>query len=533
MSQLVRRWYQKEAVEAVIHALFTNPDCNPLIQLPTGSGKSIINTDIIMEILKYYPATQFICLTHVQELVENNAKTFLSEYPNSPVGIYCAGLKKRDTLHPIIFGSIASVSKNPKQFGVRHVIIIDEAHLISPDDATMYQKAINALKEIYPNIRVVGMTATGWRTKQGRLTSPGGMFTEVVYDITTPQAFQRLIAEGYLVPAVSRATTTKIDVSNVGRTNGDFRANELQQAANKEEITRAALTEAMEAGWDRRCGMIFASGTLHVEAIYEMLYSMGVSSVFIHSHIQRNDRKKRLDLFTAGKVNMIVGNKILTTGFNHPPIDMIIDLQPTESVGNHVQKIGRGLRPSPATHKENCLVFDFGGNIARNGPVDCPYVPIPGGGKRTGDIPLKVCPSCNTYNYTIARFCSFCNFEFIFEIKLTSTASVDNPMQGVDPVVETFPVDHVSYINHPKEGLPPSLKVVYTCGKRQFMEFISIESSQAYARKCAQQWWMQRHSSTPPLTTQAIISMSSQLRVPKNIRVQTNLKYPKVQSCEY
>ena len=59
---------------------------------------------------------------------------------------------------------------------------------------------------------------------------------------------------------------------------------------------------------------------------------------------------------------------VLTTGFNAPAVDLIAMLRPTKSTGLYVQMAGRGTRLAPG--KDNCLVLDFAGNVARHGPID-------------------------------------------------------------------------------------------------------------------------------------------------------------------
>jgi hypothetical protein len=65
------------------------------------------------------------------------------------------------------------------------------------------------------------------------------------------------------------------------------------------------------------------------------------------------ERKYRIEAFKNQEVRALVNNVILTTGFDHGPIDMIGDLAATTSPGRHVQKLGRGTRPAPG--KENCI----------------------------------------------------------------------------------------------------------------------------------------------------------------------------------
>ena len=72
--------------------------------------------------------------------------------------------------------------------------------------------------------------------------------------------------------------------------------------------------------------------------------------------------------FKRGEIRALASMGVLTTGFNAPAVDLIAMLRPTKSAGLYVQMAGRGTRLAPG--KDNCLVLDFAGNVARHGPVD-------------------------------------------------------------------------------------------------------------------------------------------------------------------
>ena len=199
------RYYQHEAVDALFHYLTVNGTGNPIIAMPTATGKSVVIAMFAERALNKYPNIKFLCVTHVKELVEQNYKRLKAIWPAAPAGINSASLKQRDFLHPIIFGGIASMRNDADKFGPVNVLIIDECHLLSPKAETMYQKFIADLRKINPMMRVVGLTATAFRMKQGSLTDEG-LFTDICYDLTRPDDFVRLISEGYLSPIYAFAT---------------------------------------------------------------------------------------------------------------------------------------------------------------------------------------------------------------------------------------------------------------------------------------------------------------------------------------
>ena len=60
------RYYQREAIDAVFE-FYKNEQGNPLIDAPTGSGKSVIIGSMCREIMAEYDGIRIVMLTHVKE----------------------------------------------------------------------------------------------------------------------------------------------------------------------------------------------------------------------------------------------------------------------------------------------------------------------------------------------------------------------------------------------------------------------------------------------------------------------------------
>lgn len=536
-------WYQTNAVDSVYDYFANGGKGNPLVAMPTGTGKSLVIAFLIRNIFFAFPRQRILMLTHVKKLIEQNAEKLQSVWPTAPLGIYSAGLKSRDMIMPIVFGGVQSVAKAIKRserdetttpeysrhFGWRDIIMIDEAHLLSPEEDTEYQYVIASLKRINPNLKVIGFTATPYRLKMGMITDDGGIFTDICYDLTTLESFNRLVAEGFISPLIAKPTQTKIDLSAVGITGGDYNGKQAEAAVDKDEITFSAVKEMLEYGLNRNAWLVFSAGIDNAEHINAMLQSFGIHSTVVHSKIKDSD--KRILDYQNGQYQALVNAKMLTTGFDHPAIDFIADLGPTMSPGLHVQKLGRGTRPSQATQKSNCLVLDFAGNIRRLGPINDPVKPRkPGQGG--GDAPVRICDSCGAYNHASARNCCNCGNPFSFETKLFRSSFDDAPMKSDAPIIEYFKVDKILYSLHEKENSPPSIKVSYFSGIRMFNEWICLEHKGMASHK-ARQWWRSRHHEDPPPTTHIALQRISELRKPATIRVHCNLKFPDILGYEF
>lgn len=545
------RYYQADAKWALFDYFRQNPTGNPVVAMPTGTGKSIVIADFIREVFRNWPTQRVMMLTHVKELIEQNAAKVMQVWPTAPLGIYSAGLNSRDMILPIVFGGIQSVANAIKKsieqpgqtpahllhFGWRDLIFVDECHLIGPNEDSAYQYAIGELLKINPYLRIIGLSATPWRLKDG-LIIENGIFTDICYDITGVDAFNKLIAEGFICPLIPKSTATEIDISEVKMLGGDYNQSQLENAVDKDEITYAAVKEIVEKGHDRKAWIIFCAGINHVEHVTSMLQSFGIDARAVHSKKPSIENDKNIMDFKNGLARCLVNNGKLTTGFDHPPIDLIGMLRHTMSPGLWVQMLGRGTRPSPATQKENCLVLDFAKNTPRLGPINDPVKPRKAG-KGTGDAPVKICDTCGAYNHAGARFCCSCNEPFSFTSKLFTTAGTDVLIKSDLPQIEFYKVDKIIYNLHEKKDkqsgqllAPPSIKVSYFSGLRMFNEWVCLEHSGLPGKK-ARDWWRQRHNEEPPATTWQALQKVKELRTPTQIKVWVNKKYPEILNAEW
>jgi DNA repair protein RadD len=540
------RYYQDDATCAVLNYLDNNVTGNPIVAMPTGTGKSVVIAEIVRRVLMRWPMIRFIMSTHVKELIAQNADKLHTMLPGVDLGIYSAGLKQKTALSPVVYGGVASMVKNPKLFGVRHLMLVDECHLISDTNEAMYLTLIDQLKIMNPKMRVVGFTATPYRMGLGMLTN-GRMFDHICYDDTTLERFNRLIAEGFLAMLIPQQTDVYIDKEGVlTSSTGDYVQSQAEDRAM--QVTRAALTEAVNKYKHTRFSwLIFAGGLKHCYQIRDILTEQGVSCTVIHSNskeypITEKERDERIADFKAGKYQAVINYGVLTTGFDHPPIDLIIMLRLTKSVPLWVQMLGRGTRPfegdSIFPPKKNCLVLDYARNTRLLGPINDPVIP----GKKgvgAGDAPVKICECCGTYNHISVRWCVGCGEEFQFAVKIHKQADDAELIRDLEPVYERFYVTQVYYSRHKpskysKSGLD-TLKVSYFVSGQvlPYNEYVCIEHM-GHARNSAVNWWSQRSATPCPATIEEALQQLSALREPKMLTVWTNATpFPSIVRCDY
>src|SRR5688572_28990971 len=102
------RHYQEEAENAVFDYWSTTAG-NPLVDLATGCGKSLLMASLIKRLVEGWPDMRILVATHVAELIEQNYLELLGIWPFAPAGIFSAGLGRRDARSQIIFAGIQTV----------------------------------------------------------------------------------------------------------------------------------------------------------------------------------------------------------------------------------------------------------------------------------------------------------------------------------------------------------------------------------------------------------------------------------------
>ena len=496
------RPYQREAVEAVYRHLRERDD-NPCVVIPTAGGKTPLAATICRDAVQLWNGRVLI-LAHVKELLEQAADKLRAVGPDLPMGIYSAGLKRRDLGYAVTIAGIQSVYQKAADVGPVDLAIVDEAHLIAPDGEGMYRTFLADLKVINPQMRVIGLTATPFRLKSGLICAPDNILNAICYEI----GVRELIVQGYLCPLRTKAGTLKPNTDDLHVRGGEFIAGEVEALMNVDNLVLSACREIVEYTRDRRSVLIFASGVRHGEHIAKTLQERHrVECGFVCGETLPFDRDDTLRRFRNGELKYLCNVNVLTTGFDAPNIDCVVMLRPTLSAGLWYQCVGRGFRLHPG--KIDCLVLDFGGNALRHGPVDQLRVTTPTG-SGDGEAPAKECPQCHEVIAAGYATCPACGHQFPPRERTQhgATAGTEAVLSG--EVVRTeHEVQDTFYTVHTKRGAPPdaprTLRVDYKLGFNEFVsEWVCVEHN-GYPRQKAIAWWRVRsHDPVPDSAEDAV-----------------------------
>ena len=543
------RPYQSDAVESVYRHL-REKDTNPCVVIPTAGGKSLCIAQVAKDAVTKWNGRVMI-LAHVKELVEQNAGKLKSICPELPVGVYSAGLDSRDTQQPVVVAGIQSVYNKIEAFKPFDLVMIDEVHMVPPDGEGRYRTFLEAAKRVNPRVRLVGWTATPYRTQGGLICKPENLLNEVCYEI----GVKELINRGYISNITARAGKVKANTEGLHIRAGEFVAEDVEKLMGDDGLVNSACREIVELTKDRQSCLIFCTSIAHCKKVAAQIAKFSGEECAVVTgdtpDIEREETIRRLrgetvkaDLFAEKPPLKYCCNvSVLTTGTDIPRLDTIALLRPTNSPGLLVQMVGRGFRLSPETGKTECLVLDYGRNIERHGPIDMIKVKEPGQG---GGGPLaKECPECRTIVNLPVMLCPTCGYQWPRKEPERRAHEATAARAGIlsgEVTIEKFPVKHTIYQVWEKRGAPPdapkTVRVTYDIDYlTHYSEWLCPEHT-GYARRKFEKWWREHaHPDCPmPRTAEEVCEheFAGMLREAKEITVRfvSGQKYPEITGCE-
>lgn len=492
------REYQLEAVKAAIESLDRGRD--PVIQLPTGAGKSLVAAEICRQIVGSNSSSRVLVVTHVKELVQQDSDTVSQHLGGIEVGVVAAGLKRFEVDRQVVVGSVQTVT-SPKRlaslppFGV---VIVDEAHLVGPREGSRYQQLRERL-----GARWVGLSATPWRLDGGDLIRMADSpFSDLAYEV----GVQQLIDLGHLCPLEPVAGRSGISTEGVALRGGEFQQSAL--AGSAMELVDHHADQILEAGADRRSWLTFCSSVEHAEALSAALSSRGVPTPVVSQKTPAGDRDALVGGHRQGSVRSLASVGVLTTGFDSPGTDLVVLARATASSALFCQMVGRGLRTSPG--KLDLRVLDLGGNFVRHGCVTSPLISCHG--TATSEIRARVCEECGAILALRARVCQ-CGHELPQVERRGSLTARDQHRT-------MMAVGGISVAAVVTKAENPAVRVTYTgrSGVVLGSEWLFPEGPQKWQRAHWRQVWRDRGGTgRTPQTCQEAAHRWGELRAPLTI----------------
>ena len=370
------RPYQTDCLSKIRWERNQSLDGNSLCVLPTGSGKSIVISELANELNE-----DILILQPSKEILEQNLEKLSRYVSRDKIGIYSASMDEK-TINKFTFATIQSIYRKPEFFSHFGTVLIDECHLVNPKNLdgmfSSFIAKVNAMrlmKNEFP-IKVIGFTATPYRMDTFYVhegngfmrasatiklinRTKGHFWKRMLFNINT----QDLIDQGYLckLDYVDRSVVQQQDLPlNKSESDFDLAAYERIISSKKDEILKA-----IAMGQDTsKSVLVFCSSVVQAENLSEMTKGSDVVS----AKTPKKERTRIINGFKDGTIQTVFNVGVMTTGFDKPDLDCIILLRPTRSIGLYYQMVGRGLRIAPG--KVSCKVIDLTSTVKNMGRVE-------------------------------------------------------------------------------------------------------------------------------------------------------------------
>ena len=332
-----------------------------LIVLPTGGGKTRIFCDIAKAARAKGARVQV--LVHRRELIDQtpdeSVRTIQSWQPSN-----------------------------------EDLVIVDEAH---------HACARTWKDKLQHSAKVLGFTATPQRLDGGGL--------DVVFDdmVIGPTAAQ-LIDDGWLSQYKLFCPPGAADLKGVRRIAGDYSRKQLSAVVSQKRVVAAAVKNWMLlAGGRQTIG--FCASIAHMTEVKHSFKTAGIKCATIDGKMRKSQRDKTVNEFRDGKITVLLSVDLISEGFDVPACNCVLLLRPTQSLGLHLQQVGRALRPSD----QHAVILDAAGNSERHGmPDEQRQWSLKGILKQraglVANVPIRVCSSCFGVHKPHLRICPFCGF---------------------------------------------------------------------------------------------------------------------------
>lgn len=388
----VMRAHQVEAISR-LRKSYSAGKRRPILQLPTGAGKTVIAANLIRTARE--KGNKVLFIVDAISLIDQTLEAFYDEGLHS-IGVIQADHVMTDYSKPIQIASVQTLQRRPR-LPECNLIIIDECHSCN---VWLFKQLSEGE---WSKVPVIGLSATPWAKGLGN----------VYDDLITPVTMQQLIDLGHLSTFRVFAPSHP-NLGNVSIQAGDYHAKQLAEVMEGDGII-ADIVSTWKQLADGRPTIAFCVDRAHAKKVQERFEQAGVPAGYIDAKVERDERKAIRKQLDDGEIKVVTSIGCLTKGVDWA-IGCIILARPTKSKMLYVQMVGRGLRVNEGI--PDCIILDHSDNTLRMGFVtDIQETELCTGkrgiNQKTNDRePLpKECPKCSFLKPPKVAKCPVCEFE--------------------------------------------------------------------------------------------------------------------------
>lgn len=310
------------------------------VMAPTGAGKTFLGMRIIHEALLRGKKALFVC---DRSTLINQTSEVADKYGLSAHGIIQANHWRVDTRLPFQIASVQTLAR--RSWPDVDVIVVDESH-------TQYKAWTEHVQSC--RATVIGLSATPFSKGLGKI------FTNLVNAAT----MHELTQSGVLVP-MRIFSCTKIDMRGAETSGGEW--TDRAAAERGMDIVGDVVTEWQKHAEGRKT-IVFGATIAHCDEMCRQFNEAGIMAATFTSDTDAGERAALLNEYSKpdSALRVLISVEALAKGFDVQDVGCVCDCRPLrKSLSTAIQMWGRGLRSSPDTGKEDCILLDFSGNIIR------------------------------------------------------------------------------------------------------------------------------------------------------------------------
>jgi DNA repair protein RadD len=338
--QMIELWeHQQRALLSVA----LSPARRLLVVAPTGSGKTTIGCELVRAAVQ--SGRTALWLAHRIELIDQAAER-LQSY-GIPCGIILACDERLDPSQAVQVASVQTLVR--RQMPPAELVICDEAHHAA---APSYLKILDA----YPSARIIGLTATPWRTD-------GRGLGDVFDDILVAAKYSELIVAGIII----RPTIYTQNIEGLARIRtiaGDYDQGALSELMGGDKLIGDAL-DMYNKHARGLSTIVYCVSKAHAMAVNLRYKSAGIDCAYLDCDTSKSEREI-INYSLKNKPGFVVTQcSIYSEGVDIVQLFAVQVLRPTKSKTLWMQMAGRVMRT--ATGKTHCVILDHGGCVRRLG----------------------------------------------------------------------------------------------------------------------------------------------------------------------
>jgi len=380
--------YQSQVCFSSLNEL-KNPASRFVIQMPTGSGKTRVATEVIAQFInESKEQTKILWLAHQKELCAQAFQCFIEVWSHlrlKKINLFRLWDEEDKVILPeelnensFIIGNFqkihSEITNTPLNYqAIKNkldLIIIDEAHkAIAPT----YKKVIDNLSSL--KTKVVGLTATPGRsiTNEESNKSLSDFFHNKI--ISIPDKKEGVISYLRNIKVLSTAVYDPIHTDqkiSLSKKQLDYMQEFLElppqliKKLSNDKVRNFELLRKIDLQIKNNPNakiLFFSLSIEHSKFICAILNTLGIKSSHLDGMTSLNRRSSIINNFKNGKLNVLCNERLLSTGFDAPKTDVIVIARPTFSIVLYSQMLGRGLRGSAIGGTDKCTIIDVKDNI--------------------------------------------------------------------------------------------------------------------------------------------------------------------------